>query len=78
MKRCRRNYVEAGVAAQRKVDRYRDKNQHLVVSIKGRKLQLMYQQREKSCRLNLLMTSLCSMQFCSNAEFVSEIKLFFL
>jgi len=35
----------------------RDKNHHLVVCIRGRKVQLMYQQREKFSSLNLLMTS---------------------
>ena len=47
MKCCGRIYVEVGVAVQRKVDRSRDKNQHLVVGIRGRKVKLMYQQREK-------------------------------
>jgi hypothetical protein len=36
-----------GVAVQGKVDRCRDKKQHLVVGINRCKVQLMYQQREK-------------------------------
>jgi len=35
-----------------KVGRYRDKNQHLEVGIKGSKLQTMYHSWEKSCSLN--------------------------
>jgi hypothetical protein len=45
------------VAVQKKVDRYRDKNQHLVVCITGEKLQLMYQQREKGVTRNAVWTS---------------------
>ena len=63
MKCCERSYVEVGVAVQRKVDRSRDKNQHLVVGIRGRKVQLMYQQREKFSSLNSLHTSSAKRQW---------------
>ena len=45
----------------KKVGRYRDKNQHLVVSIVGIKVQTMYQQREKFSCVYLLHTSFGNM-----------------
>jgi hypothetical protein len=47
LKCCGRSYVEAGTTVQRKRDRSRDKNQQVVLGITGRKVRLMYQQREK-------------------------------
>jgi hypothetical protein len=38
IKQCNWYIIDEFVAVQRKADRYRDKNQHLVVSITGRKL----------------------------------------